>query len=112
MSILYKSTPEEQRRAFRDDIALKIAEAANNLASVARSGYEAFWAVDPQQLVADLNADLASSLAMLAANSSFATVINAQLNALNLPEFPARIPDAMPPGFAFDGTSFRYTPPV
>lgn len=96
-----------------DQGVLAGAEAAHNLASVLASQWQRFWQRDPAAVLAELNTDAARSAAIFALNSQAATVVNALLDALNDPRFPARAPTSMPTGWSFSPEAgFAYTPPA
>lgn len=116
--MFHQPSPEEIRRNQRESIALEVAEAAHNLASIARSGYERIWSGDFSQVVADLNADLTNALAMMQSNTALASVINPSLDLVCAArpdlaqKFSARIPSTLPPSITFDGEQFVYSPPT
>ena len=112
MSLLHEPTAAESRRLIREKSIRDVAEATNNLVSIMLSAHQQFWSVDPVQLVEDLNADLASSLSLMAANTALATTANASLDLLNLPQYAKRVPTEIGhPDITFDGTAFIYTEP-
>jgi hypothetical protein len=112
MSALHTPTAAESRRSFRESLVFEAAEAAHNLASVLKSSHARFWAAEPVQLQSDLNADPTASLAMMSGNAMLGEAVNAQLDALNLPQYPKRAPLEMGVGFTFaPETGFLYTAP-
>lgn len=94
-----------------DKVTLAAAEAANHLATVMRAGWVAFWQRDPAEVLADIAADIPKTLAIFALNTQAGTSVNALLDAINDPRFPARSPVDLPPYWSFNGTEFVYTPP-
>tara|TARA_R110002110_G_scaffold83509_1_gene216729 strand:- start:37 stop:396 length:360 start_codon:yes stop_codon:yes gene_type:complete len=112
MSALHTPTATEKRRADRELLVYAAAEAAHNLASVLKSCHSRFWTAEPVQLAADLNADPAAALAMMGGNAMLGAAVNAQLDALNLPQYPSRAPIEIGGGFAYTPeTGFVYTAP-
>lgn len=112
MSLLHEPTAAESRLLIREKSIRDVAEAANNLVSIMLSAHQQFWAVEPVQLVEDLNAELESSLSLMAANTALATTANASLDLLNLPQYTKRVPTEIGnPNITFDGTAFVYTAP-
>lgn len=88
------------------------AQAAHHFATVLKSQWQAFWHRTPETVAAELNADVARSLQIFALNSQSAQAVNAVLDAVGDSDLSNRAPDAMPEGWAFDGTAFTYTAPV
>jgi hypothetical protein len=76
---------------LHDDI-LAGAEALHHAASILRDRHARFWDVPTDRLLAVLNADVPRTLAIFQANTATATALNAQLDALALPQFPLRAP--------------------
>ena len=101
MSALHTPTAPEKRRSDREFLVYAAAEAAHNLASVLKSCHSRFWTAEPVQLEADLNADPAAALAMMGGNAMLGAAVNAQLDALNLPQYPSRAPLEMGENFTF-----------
>ena len=120
MSLLHTPTAAESRRTFRENLMLKVAEATHHVASTELLAHEEFWAVEPVQLVAELNADLANSLALMAAQNAQAVMHNTSLalfadvkNSDGSQRFPNRAPTEIGnPNITFDGTEFVYTAPT
>jgi hypothetical protein len=94
-----------------DKATLAAAEAANHLATVMRAGWAAFWQRDPAEVLTDIAADLPKTLAIFALNTQAGTSVNALLDAINDPRFPARAPVDLPPYWSFNGAAFEYSPP-
>ena len=76
---------------MREDV-LAVAEAAHHLAATLKNRNERFWSQPVEQILATLNDDVPTSMSILSTNFSIGTVVNASLDALNLPQFPARAP--------------------
>lgn len=113
MSALHTPTASEKRRADRELLVYEAAEAAHNLAAVLKSSHARFWAAEPVQLAADLNDKPAAALAMMGGNVMLGTAVNAQLDALNLPQYPSRAPLEIGAGFTFTPEyGFIYTEPA
>jgi hypothetical protein len=68
------------------------AAALHHAAATLHARHARFWSVPTDRLLAVLNADIARTLAVFQANTAMATAINAQLDALALPEFATRAP--------------------
>ena len=111
-SLIYEPTPKESRRQIREGTILDVAEAVNNLVQVMCSAQDKFWSAEPIQLAEDLNEDLPSALALMAANTALAATANASLDLLKLSRYSKRVPlEIGNPDIAFDGTAFVYTEP-
>lgn len=110
MSYLTQLTPDQKRQLNRDSIVLRVAEAVHHLAATLQSANAEFWAAEPEQLVADLNANIEASASIMAANLALASVVNSHLDSLDLDRFASRAPVAIGhPAIAFDGQAFVYT---
>jgi hypothetical protein len=94
-----------------DSATLAGAESAHHLATVIDTQWQAFWLRDTATVMAEIEGDLQKTLAIFALNSQAAQAVNALLDAVNDARFPRRAPDAMPAGWAFDGSQFTYQPP-
>jgi len=112
MSYIKTPTPTQARKNERDRQVLRIAEALNHTASIMTSVNNAFWAVDPAQLVADLNADLENSVALMTANATLGQGINTHLDTLGLPKYSKRVPlEIGHPHISLTDDGFVYTAP-
>jgi len=94
----------------KDAIVIESLRVAHVLAQTMTSGREQLYAIP--NIIDVLNHNVAASLAMLNGNGEVGALINANLDAVNLPQFPCRVPLTMPDGYTFDGTVFSYTAPV
>jgi len=92
--------------------SLSGAEAAHHFAGVLRSGWERYWQRSPETILADMAADMQTTLAIFTLNTQAGTAVNALLDTLADDRFTARAPVALPDGWTFDGTAFAYTPPA
>jgi len=92
MSLLPSTTELDRDLADLTSDILAGAEALNHTASILRDRHARFWAVPTDRLIAVLNADVPRTLAIFQANTATATALNAQLDALDLPQFPLRAP--------------------
>ena len=90
--ILTPRTQLEQDLADKDASVIRCAEAAHHLAAVLRNENARFWSVPTDRLLAVLNHDVAVTLATFAANTAAGTAVNAILDQLADPRFPARAP--------------------
>ena len=88
------------------------AEAANHFATVLRSQYSAVWDRDPATVVAELNADVATSALLMELHNQAANAMNALLDALNAPQYSTRAQTSMPPHWSFADGAFSYNPPA
>ena len=113
MNYISQQTPAQARQIKRDTLALRVAEAVNHLAATMQSVNKEFYAVDSQQLVEDLNANLENSLSLMQANANLGAVINSHLDELDLPKYAKRVPLTITdPTISFNGSVFVYTEPV
>ena len=113
MNYISQQTPAQARQIKRDTLALRVAEAVNHLAATLISVNKEFYAVDSEQLVEDLNADLENSLSLMQANANLGAVINSHLDELDLPKYSKRVPlEISDPAISFDGSAFVYTAPI
>ncbi len=96
---------------------LRVAEAVNHLITVQSAANQEFWDRPVEEILAELNLDVAESLELLAGNTTLASALNTTQGTLNVideqgsPVFPARAPTE--PGRAdivFDGAAFVFTP--
>lgn len=110
--MLEEFTPLELKRAQVREITLDALNVADHLAKTMAHGYAVFWSSEPIEMIEFLNQNIPNNLDLLTSNSELGTIINAKLDAANLPEFVARVPLSMPSGYAFNGTAFVYTAPV
>lgn len=95
-----------------DAAALAGAEAAHHLATVLRTQWSAFWQREPAIVLAEIESDLANTLAIFALNMQASTAVNALLDAISDPRYPNRAPIDLPPYWSFDGSVFTYTAPA
>ncbi len=114
MSIIRQLTEAEADLAWKDSLVLRVAEAANHLASVMTSVHAEFHSkLPPERLVAVLNDDVPASLAMLQGNTEIGTPICNWLDELGEDCFSARPPLTMGRAdIVFDGTAFVYVAPT
>ena len=98
----------------KDALILQVAEATHHLASVLATTNERFWSFPTDRLLAVLNADIPLTLSTFAANTVLASAVNANLDALSLPQFSRRAPTEQGRSdIEFDGAFFVHvTPPV
>ena len=110
---LIQTTPAQARQNDRDGLVLESAEALHHFVSVMVSVNQKFYAVPPEQLVADLNADIENSIAIMSANATLGAVANAHLDTLALDKYSKRIPLTISdPTISFNGSEFVYSEPV
>lgn len=97
----------------KDASVIRCAEALHHAASVLAEENLRFWEVPTDRLLAVLNHDIAATLATFAANSAVGLAINAQLDALALPQLPRRAP--VEPGrtdIVLQDGQYVHVPPV
>jgi hypothetical protein len=112
MSYIKTPTPTQARQNERDRQVLRIAEALNHTASIMTSASKAIYSGDPVQLVADLNADLENSVALMTANKTLGLGINTHLDTLDLPKYAKRVPlEIGHPHITLTAEGFVYTAP-
>lgn len=92
MNLLTQKTPLELDLAAKDARVLQCAEATHHLAATLRNSHAWLWELPTDRLLAILNADVPLTLATFAQNTALGQAANAALDAVNLPEFPARAP--------------------
>lgn len=92
MTLLTPRTQLDLDLADKDASVIRCAEAAHHLAAVLRNENVRFWSVPTDRLLAVLNHDVAVTLATFAANTAAGSAVNAILDQLADPRFPARAP--------------------
>jgi hypothetical protein len=114
MSIIRTLTQAEANQAAKEALIMQAGQATHHLAITLTSTNTAFWATSTEQLLETLNADIPTTLATFALNSSLGAAVNSSLDALNVPAFSTRAPvTAGRSDIVFDGTAFVYVaPPV
>lgn len=97
---------------------LRVAEAVNHLIVTQINSNREFWGMTTEEILAELNSDIAESLAMFAGNTTLGYALNATQATLNVMTesgelvFPARAP--VEPGrtdIVFNGSAFVHVPP-
>jgi len=112
MNLIPIQSEAEQDVALRDRIVAQAAMATQQLAMQLRQLSQQFWALPTERLLAVLNADVAKTLAIFAANTQLATDLNANLDALASPQFAMRAPVSMGRNdIVFDGSAFVLVAP-
>lgn len=115
MNLLPTKSPLEQDLQSLDESIIRSADALNHAAAVLKNEHARFWSLPTERLLAVLNADVERTLAIFAANTATGQALNAQLDGLGLPQYPARVPDGIgAEGIAFDSEAglFTYTEPA
>jgi hypothetical protein len=95
MSLITQKTQIQRDLDAKDQSVLEAAGAMHHLAATLRESNRKFWSLPDDRLLAVLNHDIPQTLATFAANTALGTVVNAQLDALSLPQFPSRAPVEM-----------------
>jgi hypothetical protein len=112
MSIIRTLTQAEANQANKEALILQAGEATHHLAVTLANTNAAFWATPTDQLLEILNADIPTTLATFALNSSLGAEVNSSLNALASPQFTTRAPvTAGRSDIVFDGAAFVYVAP-
>ena len=112
MSIIRQLTEAEANQASKEALILQAGEATHHLASTLATTNSAFWATPTDQLLETLNADIPTTLATFALNSSLGAAVNSSLDALDVATFSTRAPvTAGRSDIVFDGTAFVYVAP-
>jgi hypothetical protein len=104
-------TPLQAHREAVRQATLNCLIEADHLASAMAKAYGAFWNAPTETVLEMLNSNTEFWIDVLQRNTAVGTVINAQLDAANLPEFSHRVPVTMPEGYAFAEGQFTYTAP-
>ncbi len=104
-------TPLQAHRFAVKKATLHCLVEADHLASAMAKAYGIFWDAPTDTILEMLNSNTEFWLDVLQRNTAVGTVINAQLDAINLPEFAHRVPVTMPAGYAFAEGQFTYTAP-
>jgi len=105
-----QKTEAEKREEKRDELITQTASALNHLAVTMTAKNKAFWAVDSEQLVRDMNADVVRYEALLSFNSSLGLAVNATLDELADSRYTKRVPlEIGNPGITFENGLFFYT---
>jgi len=105
-------TPLEQHRANVRTATLSCLNVADHMAQSMANAYTIFWGAPTEIVLEMINSNIAHWLDVLQRNTAVGSLINAQLDAAALPEYPHRVPLTMPAGYAFTGAEFTYTAPV
>lgn len=87
------------------------AQAAHHFATVLLASWTAFWQRPTEACLADLNADIADIAETFTINTQAGESVNALLDVIGDARFSSRAPTSLPPGYAFDGEAWIYTPP-
>jgi hypothetical protein len=111
MLLNQKSQTEVDRDAV-DASVLRAAEAVHHLAITLDQEYRKFWLTDTARMLDRLNNNVPRTLAVLAGNAALGEAVNTQLDILNLPQFSARAPIAMPDGYQFVESEFVFIDPA
>jgi len=112
MSIIRTLTQAEANQASKEALIMQAGQATHHLAVTLATTNSAFWATPTDQLLETLNADIPTTLATFALNSSLGAAVNSSLDALDVSAFSTRAPiTAGRSDIVFDGTAFVYVAP-
>jgi hypothetical protein len=112
MSLFTPKTQLQSDLETKDSLLLATGEAMHHLASTLQAANVRFWSLPDERLLALLNNDIAQTLGTFQANTVLGAVLNAQLDALDLPQFPTRAPVEMGRSdVAFEDGAFVILPP-
>jgi hypothetical protein len=92
--------------------ALAGAEAAHFFASVLNIQHQAFWKRNVDEILAELNANVARNLAIFELNTKAGVAVNELLDALGDEQFSTRAPITMPSNWSFENGAFAYIEPT
>jgi hypothetical protein len=92
--------------------ALAGAEAAHFFASVLNTQHQTFWKRNVDEILAELNANVARNLAIFELNTKAGKAVNELLDALGDERFSNRAPITMPPNWSFENGAFAYIEPT
>lgn len=113
MSLFIPKTQLEADLQAKEDLIISSAEAIHHAAAVLSENNRRFWSLPDDRLLAVLNHDVEQTLQTFAANTTTGTALNAQLDDLNLPQFPTRAPVEMGRvDVVFEGGAFSIVPPA
>lgn len=101
-------TPLQAHRDAVKQATLNCLVEADHLASAMAKAYSAFWNAPTETVIEMLNSNTDFWIDVLQRNTAVGIVINAQLDAANMPEFSHRVPVVMPAGYAFIEGQFTY----
>ena len=87
------------------------AEATHFLASVLNTQYQIFWQRNADEILAELNANVARNLAIFELNTKAGVAVNELLNSLGDERFSTRAPTTMPANWIFENGAFAYVAP-
>jgi hypothetical protein len=109
MSLLTSKTQLEKDLLAKDESILRAGEAANHFAAVLKNENEQFWSLPTDRLLAVLNHDVQTTLAIFAVNTATGNALNATLDQLGLPQFTNRAPITSGRNdIVFNGALFEY----
>lgn len=91
--------------------ALAGAEAAHFFASVLNTQHQTFWQRNVDEILAELNANVARNLAIFELNTKAGKAVNELLDALGDERFSTRAPVTMPAYWIFENGAFAYVAP-
>lgn len=112
MPIIPQRTQLESDLLNKEELVIRAAESAHNLASVLRSCNDAFWSLPTERLIAVLNANIPATLETFAQNTALGIACNATLDAVGLDKFSNRAPvEPKRKDIIFDGISFVFVAP-
>ena len=98
-----------------DNDVLGVGQALHSAVGTMLKGYKRFWTRPADQILAEINADLPKTLAIMSANTATGNALNAQLDIINDARFPRRAITVLPAEWSFDSTTYVFTytaPPV
>jgi hypothetical protein len=92
--------------------ALAGAEAAHFFASVLNTQHQTFWKRNVDEILAELNANVARNLAIFELNTKAGVAVNELLDSLGDDRFSNRAPVTMPANWSFENGAFAYAEPT
>jgi hypothetical protein len=110
MPILTQRTQLEVDLLQKEELVIRAAEAAHNLATVLQNCNNEFWSLPTNRLLAVLNADVSATLETFAQNTALGVACNVTLDAVGLEKFANRAPvEPKRKDIVFDGSNFVCT---
>ena len=106
-----EKTDAEKREEKRQKLIIQTAQAVHHLAVTMAQTNAAFWSVDAEQLVEDMNADVERFQSLLNFNTTIGQAVNDALDELNSAIYNKRAPlEIGNSEITFEDGEFIYTP--
>jgi len=106
-----QKTDAQKREEKRDNLIMQTASALNHLAVTMTAANQAFWAVDAEELVEDMNADFDRYESLLDFNTTLGLAVNVTLDELADNRYTKRVPlEIGNSEITLENGAFVYTP--